>query len=774
MALTHPLAADWPRWLRSWWGLIQPPALLLRVAAFPTLTRLPSPSLFPSLSLNVLRRLNSFLSSSLPFLDAGGGVGPASTTPRFDYRTRRPRTAPVRNAPLDLGAYPHAELSAMRTDGSVQLHESLQPQEEETHLGLVQEPSSPAGALPDHETAGAESIGREPAPETSLTPFQESEWDLPAPASGHVPTLEDAVQHADEWREAWSAVDLPAHVPQTIGVLRSTIGSTLRSALVHGTTLAAHETDATASHPDLTSELGHVLDARRDSAVQMLSGLENASPLPMRTDLRMPGYPFQRSRRIPPGPPPVHELPSEETSALPESAAAEHWPDLGEIAETTAYGEARQLSPFSVLEAVQHASPLLTQQRNPILGEVLHRQERAVEALSLVAHRPADTPGVHQPAAVAAGEPAGELARHQLDDLVSTFPVHFESLHRVANLPNMALQPVNIIEERAGSFLGTLLPETHGSEASAMPEHESQESIQSRRVAQATDRMLMNGTAHAGRPLLDLLNPLATLASTFRPPSLQLLRHMVPAGAEMGIAARANLPDAGHSEPAADRIHPVSDVHQRHQLSSDHFDTTRLPRSLQAAALTAGEQLARPPGRMNLGSSQSPSLLGHEAAHTDHPLALRPLPDIANLLVEGVDHVAQLPEQVLQQSFAQELLPPPSMEVRREAHAPTSLAQAQSSTGGFTGGQWSDQTGGQAFDHRVAATPLLAETPAAETPASGGDSGATVWQSTGAGSGAGSRAGSGAADLDSLARQVFALLQSQLRAERDRHQIYDR
>ena len=219
-------------------------------------------------------------------------------------------------------------------------------------------------------------------------------------------------------------------------------------------------------------------------------------------------------------------------------------------------------------------------------------------------------------------------------------------------------------------------------------------------------------------------------------------------------------------------MHPARDTPLRRDLAGEHVDAE----ALQAAALTAGEQFVPPPGRMNLGSPQGLSLLGRELVHTEHPLALRPLPEIANLLVAGTEHVAQLPEQVLHQVFGQELLPPPRMELRREAHAASALAQGQSHTGGFTGGDWSDQSGGEAVDHRVAATPHSVETSSRltpeETPAGGGDSGATVWQSAGAAPAGG--AGSGASDLDSLARQVFALLQSQLRAERDRHQIYDR
>ena len=50
-----------------------------------------------------------------------------------------------------------------------------------------------------------------------------------------------------------------------------------------------------------------------------------------------------------------------------------------------------------------------------------------------------------------------------------------------------------------------------------------------------------------------------------------------------------------------------------------------------------------------------------------------------------------------------------------------------------------------------------------------GDSGG-VWQ----GGSAAAAAPSAPLDVDSIARQVLSMLQSQLRAERDRHQIYDR
>ena len=540
MALTHPLAADWPRWLRTWWGQIQPPALLLRVTAFPTLTRLPSPSLFPSLALDVLGRLNSFLSSSLPFLDTGGHTGPAST-PRFDYRQRRPRTPTVRNAPMDWGAHPRSELSP------IQPERSALPNEEAMHSGLEPEAMAAEDVSTVHETAETESIRHETAPESSLTPFQESEWELPAPASAHAATLDEAVHHAEDWREAWSAVDLPALVPQAIGVLRSPIGSILPSTLVRDTTVAAHETEAPASQPDLTSELGDVLDAPQDLAGQMLSGLGHAFSLPLRTDLRMPGSPIQLSRHTPPAPAPVHDLSTGEASTLPEGLATENSAPPGEIAERTVQNEAPTLSPFSLLGAAPHVSQLLTRGRNPILGEVLHRQERAVEALSLVGHRPADLPAVHPPAAIAAVESFGALAPHQPDELVSNFPVQFAPLHRVANLPNMALRTANIVEERASSLGGALLTEAHESEAlpiseHAGPMHEDRESVQAQHIAQASDGMLWNGATHGPRSVLDLLHPLDTIASTFRPPSLQVLRSMAPCGRRDGNSLAARSP----------------------------------------------------------------------------------------------------------------------------------------------------------------------------------------------------------------------------------------
>src|SRR6202022_1219428 len=119
------------------------------------------------------------------------------------------------------------------------------------------------------------------------------------------------------------------------------------------------------------------------------------------------------------------------------------------------------------------------------------------------------------------------------------------------------------------------------------------------------------------------------------PPSLRVLRDLIPAGAETGIAALASPPGLSRSVLQTGLVPSRRDVHQQHEVASERAEASPGVRSLPAAALTAAEQFASPLGRMNLGGSQGLALLGREFAHTDHPLAMRPLPEVAHLLSSG-------------------------------------------------------------------------------------------------------------------------------------------
>ena len=485
--------------------------------------------------------------------------------------------------------------------------------------------------------------------------------------------------------------------------------------------LTARAAEANVSQAGLASEVGHLLDIPGDLAGQMLSSLESLTTPRAPTATRLPGSPAQHVRRILPESPAVHDLPPGEVSALPENLAAEHGPVPATVADSTEHHEPQMPSPFSLLDAVPRVPQFVTSHQNPILGEALHRQERAVEALSLVTHRPAEIPTVHLPCAVTAVETASALAPHLPDELVPTFPTQFAPLHQAANLPTITLRTARMVEHGASSLGGALLPETRRSEALSIPEyvgpghvglelagpegagqelsepaHDSEEFIQPRHIAQASDRMLLNGISHARQPMLDLPHPSDTFASTFRAPSLQVLRNMVPAGAELGLASLASLTGLGHSEPLAELMQTAGDAQPRHELSGEHAGASSAAGSLPSTVHTTGEQFGSPLGRLNLGGLPGLSFLGRQPSHTDHPLALRPLPEIADFLTQGAEHVTQLPEQLPHQSSSQELLSPPRMEVRRDAHVPAALANAQSNANGFTGGQWSDQSGGEA------------------------------------------------------------------------------
>ena len=786
MALTHPNAADWPRWLRTWWGLIQPPPLLLRIAAFPTLTRLPSPDLFPALSLDVLGRLSTFLTSSLPFLDQGGHAEPATATPRFDYRLRRPRTqTPLQNTQVDWGALPRADIVHEQTIGSIQSHAA------ETLPGSEPETNGPVDSLAIHAAAGAEPAQHEPASEPELTPFEATDhWQASQTEPAHVTSLDESVYHAEEWREAWSAINAPAHLPQTVGLLAAPIGLALRPALLSRSAVAARDIAAPppGAGPDVTSQFGPVLAPPQNLAGQSLSGLENESVPSIHTDVHLPGLSTQPMLRMPVAPARVTGISRGSEPARWEGLAAESGPLLGELAGETAPEENRSHSSFSLLQAGQILAQSLTSQPHPVLGEVLHRQELALDTLSLVSHRPSNLASIPALDIALESDLAPVPAQQRVDDLVSNFPVQFEPLHRVANLPSLALRTLNFAEP-AGSQVDAMQPRTHEGEASelravATDEVQSQdgsahdlsgqvrrESLQPRNIAQAPDRLQLNSLTNLSGSMLSLPNPLETVASAFDLPSLQVQRHLTPFGANTVTPSFVSPQVPLHDETVSDYLTPAKDVQHRRALSIEHETHAQASGTQPATALSELEHSIFPGARLNLGRLPALPLstLASEFAPADHPLALRRLPQIASRLLDTSEHATQLPEHLLPQNIAQQTLPVPHMDVRREAQAGGALLHSQSNTSGITSGDWWEQITGQPFDHRMPATQNPGETFDESAPSDGQP--APVWQGSGA---APEAPFGGEADVDLLARQVFALLQSQLRAERDRHQLYDR
>jgi len=238
---------------------------------------------------------------------------------------------------------------------------------------------------------------------------------------------------------------------------------------------------------------------------------------------------------------------------------------------------------------------------------------------------------------------------------------------------------------------------------------------------------------------------------------------------QLGRAAAAvsSLPrlGAGESLPAAAQRsletmlgRPVGDV--RIHVSS-------VAETLGAEAFTTGRRIVFAPGRLDLGSDRGLALVGHELAHVGQALAFKQSAD-GDTPTDDDERTARQQEATIQRIVEQGCPEGPRMELRRGAppppvrHERSGAPSAVAATAVWTGGG-----PGQV----VQLAPLLEAAggevgPGQPAPMAGLVAAAPPPDQT--------VAGPASPDIALLARQVYAVLRAQLRAERDRHGVYGR
>jgi hypothetical protein len=186
------------------------------------------------------------------------------------------------------------------------------------------------------------------------------------------------------------------------------------------------------------------------------------------------------------------------------------------------------------------------------------------------------------------------------------------------------------------------------------------------------------------------------------------------------------------------------------------------------AAISTGERTMLAPARMEVASLSGPSSLAHELTHAGQQLAPGLL---AGTLAESfaAGHTAQQSVPVADGHPAQGAVPPPDMQLRREA--PVHPAPAHLTPAGPVPSEWSGAANAQEVESVSTPGPVFAEPEVAPSespaPSEAGWSGAAPLAGT-------EESLAASSDLSALARQVYALLKNELRAERDRHQLYSR
>lgn len=282
-------------------------------------------------------------------------------------------------------------------------------------------------------------------------------------------------------------------------------------------------------------------------------------------------------------------------------------------------------------------------------------------------------------------------------------------------------------------------------------------------------------------PALGLIPRLVTRTAHDEPAALHILRHLSPAHARPATAALQRLAQLGPGEPLPVSLRRPMERLLARDFSGVRIHTSPLAQELGAEALTTGERIVFAPGRMDWRSSHGLALLGHELAHVGQPLAFKQATEASPTFMDAEERTARHQEAFIQRTIEQGWPEGPQMQVRRSAQPTVSPVASAAGSAGALG---SHQAEGPESDHPAAGFPGSGPfTPPVESPGSV----MAVQRATEAGTSPAPRPGgdaapperaaptpAAAAELDTLARQVYAILKTRLRAERERHQLYSR
>jgi hypothetical protein len=271
-------------------------------------------------------------------------------------------------------------------------------------------------------------------------------------------------------------------------------------------------------------------------------------------------------------------------------------------------------------------------------------------------------------------------------------------------------------------------------------------------------------------PLLGVLQGLGAAPSPLESAAVQVLRRMPSEQLGRAAAAVSTLPTLGAGEPlpaAAQRSleamlgRPVPDV---------RIHSSPVAESLGAEAFTTGRRIVFAPGRLDLGAGRGLALLGHELAHVGQPLAFKQSAGAGEPPTDDDERAARHQEAAVQRIIEQGWPEGPRMELRRDAPPPPPPARPDRPAPTLAG----SGTPGVAAGPVVQLAPFLESVVDNVRPDGVGHDEMVPMARPGAPPPDEGAAAAASPDIALLARQVYAVLRAQLRAERDRHRVYSR
>jgi hypothetical protein len=194
-----------------------------------------------------------------------------------------------------------------------------------------------------------------------------------------------------------------------------------------------------------------------------------------------------------------------------------------------------------------------------------------------------------------------------------------------------------------------------------------------------------------------------------------------------------------------------------------------LAQTLRAEAFTSGKHVVFAPGRLDLTTSKGIALLGHELTHIGQPLAFKQESGVGQAYEDSGEQAARHQEEQIQRIVEQGWTKTNRMELQ---HSFRAAAVPAASANSLSIQRIAEENAGSAQQEEPGGSPASTN-PADGTSGQAGGVTQPASQASAAPASGPAGATAPAANVEALARQVYGILKNRLRAERDRHQLYN-
>ena len=280
------------------------------------------------------------------------------------------------------------------------------------------------------------------------------------------------------------------------------------------------------------------------------------------------------------------------------------------------------------------------------------------------------------------------------------------------------------------------------------------------------------GQAEQDWPLLSILRRIETQPEEPGESSaLQVLRRMWPEQAPALRQTVASINNLGPGEALAPEVRRRASPQTQlgRNLGEVRVHVSPLAQTLRAEAFTSGKHVVFAPGRLDLTTSKGIALLGHELTHIGQPLAFKQESGAGQVYEDSGEQAARHQEEQIQRVVEHGWMKTNRMELQ---HSVRAAAVPAASANRLSIQRIAEDNAGSPQQEEPGSSPASAN-PADGTSGQAGGVTQTASQTSAAPASGPAGAPAATANVEALARQVYGILKNRLRAERDRHQLYN-